>query len=70
MPYSNETTRYKIPWWASGEISSGDSNEAAAKNIEWPLEIINKVVAGEACECTLGAGFEVSAGAGLSVNVA
>jgi len=70
MPYDNETTRYKIPWWETGEISSGDSNEAAAKNIEWPLEIINKVVAGEACECTLGAGFEVSAGAGLSVNVA
>jgi len=70
MPYANETDRYKIPWWETGEISSGASNEDAALNIEWPLELINKIIAGEACDCTLGAGFQVSAGAGLSIDVA
>jgi len=70
MPYANETDRYKIPWWETAEISSGDSNEDAALNTEWPLELINKVVAGEACDCTLGSGFQVSAGAGLSIDVA
>ncbi len=70
MPYANESPLFKIPWWETGETSSGDSNEDAALNVEWPLENILRGLAGDDTDATISSGFAVSDNGGLSISVA
>ncbi len=70
MTYANESPRFKIPWWETGETSSGESNEAAALGVEYPLESILRGLAGDDTDATISSGFAVSDNGGLSVSVA
>ncbi len=68
--YNNETGTFKLSYPDSGEESSAAAEEQIRNNIEWPLEVALMGLAGTDMDATVYDGFAVSAGAGLSINVA
>jgi hypothetical protein len=70
MAYPNETPIFKLPYPSSGGVSSAQSQQDGAFGVEDPLALALTALAGASLNCTVLAGFLVSAGGGLSVNIA
>ena len=67
--YDNDYGRFALSYPDSADASSAAAELQIRKNITWPLELAIKALCGADCDCTLSTGFQVSIGAGLSVDV-
>jgi hypothetical protein len=70
MSYAGRSPRYDIPWWDTGEISSGTWNKRISTELDYLVDLLDSLATGAGYDGTVNDGFAGSAGAGLSLNVA
>jgi len=70
MSYAGRTPIYDLPWWDTGEVSSGTWEERISLILEYLQSLTDSLTTGDSYDGTVRDGFTVSAGAGLAINVA
>jgi hypothetical protein len=70
MSYAGRSPRYDLPWWDTGEVSSGVWNERISTEVDYLVALLDDLATGAGYDGTVRDGFACSAGAGLSLNVA